>query len=233
MTRCKVFFLAVLFLFSAPSWCHALPYGPGEKIRYVIKQSAFKVGEATLEFQGETYRDGKKYTLIIFTSKGFNFYDEERIFVDGATLLPQRVIRDLNIFGKKEQIMEDYDQATGTIRVTKLADGVSSEQLLKKEGPIDNIYAFLYRFRGQTAFKAETTFDLKLPTLDVTIAHVKSVPFNAAGKTYQSSLIRSVPSKYSIWMDEGPQHLPLRIAGAVGISNTVMTMIEYQEAPKK
>jgi hypothetical protein len=225
--------LALAFLFMAPSVVHALPYGPGEKIRYAIKQSAVKVGEATLEFQGETYRDGKKYTLIVFTSKGFNFYDEERIFVDGATLMPLRVIRDLNIFGKKEQIMEDYDQASGTIRVTKVAHGETTEQVLKKEGAIDNIYAFLYRFRGQSEFKKDATYDLKLPTLDINIAHIKSMTFNAAGKVYQASLMRSIPPKYSIWMDESDKHLPLRIAGSVGIANTVMTMIAYEEAPKK
>jgi len=233
MIRCNAFFLGLAVLILAPVVGHAAAYAPGEKIHYAIKQSGIKVGDATLEFHGETYRDGKKYTLIIFSSKGFNFYDEERIFVDGTTLLPQRVIRNLNIFGKKEQIMEDYDQVAGTIRVTKIANDVTTEQILKKDGAVDNIYAFLYRYRGQGEFKKETEFDLRLPTIDVTMAHVKSMSFNAAGKVYQAGLMRSMPAKYSIWMDESDKHLPLRIAGAVGIANTVMTMTDYQEAPKK
>jgi hypothetical protein len=30
-------------------------------------------------------------------------------------------------------------------------------------------------------------------------------------------------------MDTGSRHLPLRIAGSVGIANTVMTLIEHKE----
>ena len=233
MTKCNFVFMILMAWALAPMVAQAAPYAPGEKIFYAIKQTGVKVGEATLEFQGETYRDGKKYTLIVFTSKGFNFYDEERIFVDGKTLLPQRVIRDLNIFGKKEQIMEDYDPAAGQIRVTKIANGVTTEQVIKKDGTIDNIYGFIYRYRDQGKFQNYAKFNLKLPTIDVTMEHLKSMSFNAAGKVYQASLIRSVPSKYSIWMDESDKHLPLRIAGATGIVNTVMTMIDYQEAPIK
>ena len=58
---------------------------------------------------------------------------------------------------------------------------------------------------------------------DATVATYK-----AAGKTYQALLLRSVPSQYSIWMDQGPAHVPLRIAGAVGFAKTVMTMVEHQ-----
>ncbi|MFH0754986.1 MAG: DUF3108 domain-containing protein [Candidatus Omnitrophota bacterium] len=233
MTKCKIFLIALMAGVLIPALVQAAPYVPGEKIHYAIKKAGVKVGEATLEFQGETYRDGKKSTLIVFTATGFNFYDEERIFVDGTTFLPQRVMRDLNIFGNKEQIMEDYDQAAGTIRVTKTAHGVTTEQVIRKDGVVDNIYGFIYRYRNQGQHKADETFDLKLPTMDVTMSQVKSMGFNAAGRMYQASLIRSVPAKYSIWMDESEKHLPLRIAGAVGIANTVMTMIEYREAPNQ
>ncbi len=234
MTRCKIFsvFFCAAVLMSCPFLAQAdtAPFKKGETIRFSIKQMAVKAGEATLEFKGETYREGKKYTLIVFTAKGFNFYDEERIFVDGNTFLPQVVLRDLNIFGGREQIMEEYDQVSGTIKVTKLQEGHEpASVVLEKKAPIDNIYGFIYRYRMQEKLVRDEKFDVHLPTLDVKIAGVKDVEFNAAGKMYKAVLLASVPSKYSIWMDKSEKRLPLRIGGAIGIANTVMTMIEYKE----
>ena len=223
--------LCAAFLVGCPA-VHAqtAPFKKGETIRFSVKQMAVKAGEATLVFKGETYRDGKKYTLIVFTAKGFNFYDEERIFVDGKTFLPQIVMRDLNIFGGREQIMEEYDQVKGTIKVTKMLEGHEpTSVVIKKNAPIDNIYGFIYRYRMQEKLVKDETFDIHLPTLDVKISGVKDVDFNAAGKAYKAVLLSSVPSKYSIWMDKSEKRLPLRIGGAIGIANTMMTMIEYKE----
>ncbi len=207
---------------------HAVvPFAKGERVRYSIKQLGIKVGEATLSFEGETQREGKAYTLIVFAAKGFNFFDEERIYVDSKTFLPQVVLRDLNIFGKKSKVTEEYDQAAGTVTITQVAKGGTTVQVLEKKGPIDNIYSYIYRYRIHGGFDREERFKMVLPALDITIAGVKNMRFKAAGKTYQALLLRSVPSKYSIWMDRGFDHLPLRIVGAAGLAKTVMTMVEH------
>lgn len=233
MTRCKAFLvLCAVFLWicSFPAYAQTAPFRKGETIRFSVKQMAVKAGEATLVFEGDTYRNGQKYTLIVFTAKGFNFYDEERIFLDTKTFLPQIVMRDLNIFGSREQIREEYDQSLGTIKVTKMSEGRDPTSLIiEKKAPIDNIYGFIYRYRMQKDLVKDEKFELHLPTLDVNISGVKDVAFNAAGKKYQALLLQSIPSKYSIWMDKSKKHLPLRIGGAIGIANTVMTMIEYKE----
>jgi hypothetical protein len=233
MIKCKRAFLlcAVIFLaFAWPVRAQAVPFRKGETIRFSVKQSVMKMGEATLVFEGDVEREGKKCTLIVFTAKGFNFYDEERIFVDSATFLPLAVVRDLNIFGNKEKITEEYDRTLGRIKVTKTVEGRDPVvTIIEKEGSIDNIYGFIYRYRMQkTPVKGEI-FDVRLPTLDLKISGVKDVEFKAAGKMYEAVLLSSVPSKYSIWMDKSEKRLPLRIGGAIGIANTVMTMIEYKE----
>ena len=221
--------ISVTAILLVPGTAQAAAFRPGEVIRYAVKQGFIKAGEATLEFRGETYRDGRKYTLIIFNAKGFNFRDEERIFVDGKTFLPQLVLRDLNIFGSVENIMEEYDQAAGTIRITKVAGGRSSDQLIQKKGPVENIFAFLYRYRLQGDLDPKASFSLNIPTMDLTMSGEKERVFNTAGTAYPALLISTVPAKYSIWMDKGLHHLPLRIGGAIGIANTMMTMIEYKE----
>ena len=223
---CGALFLLVSLAGSAAN--AAAPFAKGETIRYAIKKMGIKVGEATLAFEGETQRDGKTYALIIFTAKGFNFFDEERIFVDGDTFLPQLVLRDLDVFGKKATVTEAYDQVAGTVTITKVAKGKTTVRTLAKTGPIDNIYGFIFRYRLHGGFGLEERVNVALPAMDVAIAGVKNLKFKAAGQTYPVLLLQSVPAQYSIWMDRGPAHLPLRIAGAVGFAKTVMTMIEYK-----
>ncbi len=232
MTRCRFAAILAGMMFLVPLASSAMarpaPFKPGETIRYAIKQSGVKVGEASLVFQGPADAGGKKSVLIVFTSKGFNFLDEERIFLDPDTFLPRMVVRNLNIFGRQENITEEYDPAAGGIRITKTAQGKTTVDVLAKPGVIDNIYGFIYRYRRQGEFNKGETFAMRLPTLDVTMQDVGDMSFNAAGKTYTAALMRSVPAKYSVWMDKSDQRLPLRIAGAVGIANTVMIMTGYE-----
>jgi hypothetical protein len=221
-----LFLLAALLAAPSMAQAQAAPFQQGEKICYSVKQFGVKAGDATLELKGDAYLEGKRYTLILFRAKGFNFYDEERIYVDGATWLPQRVLRDLNIFGKKEKIAEDYFHSDGYVRVTKIANGKTVVQRFDTKGPVDNIYGFIYRYRLSQKFGQGDGFAMQLPTTRVNLKLMEATEFKTAGKTYQAVLMRSDPAKYSIWFDTGVRRLPLRIAGAVGLSNTVMTMVD-------
>lgn len=224
-----LFFLIALLAAPAMARAQAIPFQPGEKICYSVKQFGIKAGDATLELKGDSYLEGKKYTLILFRAVGFNFYDEERIYVDGVTWLPQRVLRDLNIFGKKEKISEDYFHTDGYVRVMKIADGKTVVQRLDTKGPVDNIFGFIYRYRLSRKFSRGEGFAMQLPTTNVNIKLVDAMEFKAAGKTYQAIHMKSDPAKYSLWFDTGARRLPLRIAGAIGLSNTVMTMVECEK----
>jgi hypothetical protein len=219
----------LIALLTAPTLSQAAPFEPGEKICYNVKQFAVKVGDATLELKGDTFVDAKKYTLILFRADGFNFHDEERIYVDGTTWLPQHVSRDLNIFGKKEQISEDYFHQDGYVRVTNVSDGKTVIRRLNTKGPVDNIYGFIYRYRLSGKFNKGESFAMQLPTTKVNLKFVENMDFRAAGQNFKAVLLKSVPAKYSLWFDTGAKRLPLRIAGAVGISNTVMTMVDCEK----
>ena len=229
MTNFKTVIFSLVFVFGGVvrgALAADLSFVPGEKIHYAVKQGLFKAGNAVLEFKGDTYLDGKKYTLITFIAKGFNFYDEERIYADPVTLLPQKVMRDLNIFGNKENIMEEYRVADGFVRVTKVANGKTTVQdisITNTNAP-DNIYCFLFRTRAHEDIKVGKIFDLQLPTLTLRFKGDQEVSFNALGKKYPSVMFKSVPAKYTLWFDPGPQKLPLRISGSIGIANTMMVI---------
>lgn len=203
------------------------PYKTGEEITYSIQQLGMKAGKAVLSFKGPQTIDNQETLLIVFTSDGFNFYDEEKIYVDPKTYQPVRVDRDLNIFGKKEKITELYKD--GKIEINKEdAKGNKTTEVLEK-GDVDNIYGFIYRYRTEGIFKIGDAIDLRLPTRDIKITVKKNVSFNAAGKKFNSFFMESNPSKYKLWFDSGPHKLPLRIMGAFGAGHTVMIMTAYKE----
>lgn len=237
MTSSKLIISVLGAIFSAGLFCQsvgaavAAPFVPGEVIYYNVKQLGVKVGTASLAFKGDVYAEGKKFTLVVFTAQGPTFYDEERIFLDHQTFLPVRVMRDLNIFGNKESIMEEYDQAQGEVRITKVADGKTTSQAISKPAPVENLYGFLYRTRQDGAVSVGKSLEMRLPTLTVRLDGIEAMKFKAAGETFTAVMMKSVPSKYTIWFDTGAHRLPLRIAGALGLSNTVMTMtgVEYKK----
>ena len=220
----------ILFFWMGPVFAAdpALPFAKGEVVSYSIKKLAFKAGKAKLTFEGPTEIKGQAVYLIVFKADGFNFYDEEKIYVDPQTFAPVFVVRDLNIFGSKENITEEYILKEGKIVVTKVAGGKTTQQVIDKKGQIDNIYGAIYRYRAFGKFTPNDQVQLRLPTLDVTLKLEKSVQMKAAGKEYSAFYMSSVPSKYQIWLDASAQKIPLRITGAVGIANTTMIMMNYK-----
>ena len=222
----KKIFLVFLCLIGLSFDVSAAVVKPGEKIHYNLVQTGLKMGEATLTFVGKQKYQKQNVVLIMFRAKGFNFLDEEKIYLDSTTYMPVAVERNLNIFGSKEKIKESYlkDQ----VKIVKNAGGKSSEQTIDKAGGIDNIYAFIYRYRQSGGFKMDDHFDVHLPTKDITIKMVKQVPLGVAGKKYNAFYMESDPAKYKLWFDSSEKKLPLRISGAVGIANTAMIMTGYE-----
>ncbi|HOW34869.1 MAG TPA: DUF3108 domain-containing protein [Candidatus Omnitrophota bacterium] len=207
----------------------SLPFAEGEFIKYQIKKTGVSVGEATLTFSGRQKVDGKEFYLIVFTAESFNFFDEEKIYADTNDFYPLIVKRDLNIFGKKEKITEEYDRKSGVIKVTKTAGSKTSQQVIHKPGLIDNIYCFIYRCRASGQFRLGDSFNIRLPTADVKIDLVKTTKLKTSAGTYDAYFMESNPAKYRVWFDQSADKIPLRIDGAVGIGSTSMMIAEYKK----
>ncbi len=219
---------------SVPAYAQdlKLPFEKGEVITYAIKKLAVKAGEATLTFEGQAEINGQPVYLIVFKADGFNFYDEEKIYVAVDTFAPVKVLRDLNIFGNKEKITEEYFAKDGKIVITKVAGGKTTQEVINKQGQIDNIYGTIYRYRAFGTFAIDDTVQLRLPTKDIVLKLEKTVEIKTAGKKYQSFYMSSVPSQYQVWFDSSEQRIPLRINGAVGMANTAMNMKSYSKGGK-
>jgi len=204
----------------------------GETIEYSVKKIGIKAGEAVLKFEGPTDYQGKPYYVISFKVNAPTIADEEKIYADTQTFYPAFVERDVRYLGNHEKISEAYDQAKGEVKITKVADGKTEEQVIKKEGAIDNIYCFIYRQRKNGKFKVGESFSTKLPTLDLVINSVKLTTVSAGGKEYDAFYMQSVPAKYKLWFDTGELRIPLQINGAAGMGDVAMIMSKYSSKGK-
>lgn len=203
------------------------PFSPGETITYAIKKLKMSVGEAELVFHGPASLKGQEAVLATFTVKAMNFLDEEKIYMHPQTFYPIIVERNLNIWGKKEKITEEYLPQEGMVRITKTAGGKTTEQIIKKDGVPDNIYCFIYRYRLKGKFRSGEKFTINLPTKAVDVRIEKKTTLKAAGKNFESYLLSSKDGEYRVWFDAGPQKIPLRIDGAVKLGSAAMIMKEY------
>ena len=235
MTGCKprAFLLTILLAGVCAGSLHAsdaptpLPFRPGETIQYDIKKLKMRVGQASLTFQGLVSLEGQSVLLITFASQGLKFFDEERIYVDPQTFLPKRVERDLNIFGKKERIVEYYNAQEGSVRIVKTAKGKTTEQVIKHFVPLDNIYCFIFRYRAAGKFTIGETLQIYLPTKDVQFQVQKPRKLRLEDKKVDAYYMQSDPAQYRVWFDTGAHKVPLRIDGAVGFGSTAMILRSY------
>ncbi|MFA5259755.1 MAG: DUF3108 domain-containing protein [Candidatus Omnitrophota bacterium] len=207
-----------------------LPFASGEEIQYDIQKFGLKAGKAILRFEGMTQLEGEDVYLIVFIAQAVNFYDEERIYVDPSTFLPRQVERNLNIFGKKERIEEVYDHQSGHIILTKRVGDKETQKTLEKEGKIENIYGFIYRYRRDGEFNTGDIVEIVLPTKDMSFQLEGKQKISVGKKVYDAYIMESDPKQYRVWFDKSPQKIPLRIDGAVGFGNTSMVLAQYEES---
>jgi hypothetical protein len=200
-----------------------------ETIHYSIRQMGFD-GQANLTMVGpREYRDHKTL-LIVFKAHGVNYWDEEDIYVDPSTYKPLFVERDfsLSYFGHGK-ILEEYLPSKGEILITKTDGGHVTHEVLNKEGAVDNIYGFIYRYRKEGSFKKGDVLNMTLPTKDLKLKLINRVPLIIGEKSYDSYYMQSQPARYKIWFDASEHKWPLRITGTIGFINSVMTMTGYEE----
>ena len=205
-----VFFASILY---ASDMKTSFPFKQGETIHYDIKKMGVRAGQATLVFNGPQEREGQKMLLVTFTAKGFQFFDEEKIYLDPKTFYPVVVERNIDMFGKKEKITEAYSK--GLVKILKDEKDNHTEQVLKKDARIDNIYGFIYRYRAQGKFHIGEQHKIHLPTQDVTVKLVGQKELDIAGQKYDSFYVEGKPKKIKLWFANNPEKLPLRIDGAL------------------
>jgi hypothetical protein len=193
----------------------AVPFADGEKITYSVKMGPVRMGGSTLSFEGKTVINGKEAFKIIFVTTGLNFLDKETIYADTKTFYPVRVERKLNLWGKKMDIVEDYDAKDNSWRLTKRQGRKITQEVFKSGSRVQNIISLVYFYRQMKDLSVDRPLEFNLSNAQVTMKIKGMEDMTIGNKRYKAYLIESVPPKYRVWLAAGKQRLPLRIEGSL------------------
>ncbi|MDP3142733.1 MAG: hypothetical protein Q8N14_02130, partial [Candidatus Omnitrophota bacterium] len=200
----------------------------GEKIVYAVKMGPIRMGTATLSYFGKDKLGSKDVEIIEFKTTGLNFLDIEKIYAESKTFYPVRVERTLNIWGRKMDIVEDYDTQDNSWRLTRRENGKISQEVFKENSRAQNIISVVYFYRQLADLKMGESLEFNFSSVEVKLRIAKIVDFPLAGKVYKAYLLESVPAKYRVWLDSSEQRIPLRIDGSLlGFGSMAMIMREH------
>ncbi|HLF18033.1 MAG TPA: DUF3108 domain-containing protein [Candidatus Omnitrophota bacterium] len=224
MIRSRISFLALIVLLSSSSF--AAVFVPGETITYQIKKANLTVGKVIVRYHGITPLEGRDYILVTVDTAALRMRDTEKIYLDPQSFYPAIIERDIDMWGKKESITERYRE-DGYVRIIKVAKGKREAFEIKKPQRLDNIYAFIYRYRVSGQFKPGEKLEMTLPTKDVMIGFAGREKIEAVGQEHETYYLEGNDKDYQIWFDTTERRIPLRIKGSVGFGKTSLVMESY------
>lgn len=201
----------------------------GERIDYSIKLRGVGIGRASLVYQGVVNLGGRKARKVVFSTDTFNFKDKETIYADVETFLPLRIEREINNWGRKMYITEDYDQANNTVTITKNKKGRISSRRITQDGNLQNVILLTYLYRKSGDFTMNKHFPVTLPLRKMVMRVEKQEKIKTPYGTFMSYLVNSSPRGQRIWFGTTSKALPLQIAGGAFFGSTRLVIIGYQE----
>lgn len=201
----------------------------GERIHYLISP----LGILEYNNLGVVDLKGIKANLITLRTKALLIDNTDKIYSDPESLLPYKIERDISRFWGKEYITEEYNQKEFTVAIRKFK-GVKliKEQIIKADGPIQNVILFLFYLRGNPDLKIGWHFTAQVPDefkselvsikLELVSIDQITVP---AGK-FQAYHFKCMPAKFEIWVNKDTPQIPLKIKSK-GLINYALTMKKY------
>ena len=186
----------------------------GEKILYLISP----LGRSEYNNFGVVDLKGIKVNLVELKTKVLLIEETEKIYSDTESLLPLKIERTISKFWGKDYITEEYDQTKFTVTIKKFkGKELITEQLIKANGPIQNVIISLFYLRGNPDLKIGWGFTVRVP--DEFKAELVSIKLELvsideikvpAGK-FQAYHFKSIPSKFEFWINQDNPRVPLRI----------------------
>jgi hypothetical protein len=191
----------------------------GEKIVYDIKMGKLTVGESVFENFGRSPLAGKDAVRVVFRTRLPRFSDTETIYADVNGFLPLRVERDVAMWPKHEQIVEEYDQQAFRLTITKRS---GKPDVIEKTQPMHNAILLPYQVRCFGALEPGWRMPVNLPTqtFEITLKRIEEVRVPAG--TFRAYYFESVPERFAIWVSADERRLPVKIRGSGGIGYTMV-----------
>jgi hypothetical protein len=199
---------------------------PGETVSYTIKKFGLPMGDAVFVYKGEVTLEGQQAIYLQVTAQGFQFYDQENIYLQKQTFLPIKVERKLDIFGKTESIIERYDHEAGTVTIYGRQEDQGEEKptVIQHKGPIHNIYGFIYHYRIKGGFPKGEQMNIQLPTRRVSILRKGERVLRLHGKERRTDFLETRDKDIQVWFSQDRSKVPYQIKGAIGFGNTMLVL---------
>ncbi len=214
--RLFVFLIFVLFCLGI-----SLPiiWAKEGRFAYDVKMGFVTIGRAELEDKGLVKKDGVEYRHLSVYVNTKQFKDREDIFANEKGL-PVIVERDLVLFGKKEKIVEYYNQKKGTVTIVK------NGQLMElSPGPgVENVFLFIMKNRNKDIRKLNGS-KIKLPVGDYELLVRDGNRVSTKAGVFSTWLVLTRPSKIKLWFDK-KTGIPVRVAGAIPVLPYVLSLIK-------
>lgn len=218
----------MIFIDNNPSKKEADIYdNAGEIIHYLVKPA----GKSEYKNFGTVDLKGVKANLVTLKSKILVVNVMENIYYDPETLLPFRTERTNSAFWIKDYRIEEYDQKKFTVVIKKFrGKNLIKEQILRSNGPIQNINTLLFYLRKQPDLKKGWHFttkvvnELELLKFDLKLLSIDEI--TVPGGKFRAYHFKSVPDMFEIWLDQNSPRIPLKI-NIKGIVNCSILMKGY------
>lgn len=223
------FFLAV-FIFFSGILVNAQEYDSEQAIEEIYYDvSAF--GNSVYQDLGQVEFRGKTVNLVIFKTRVMGFEDKETIYSDPVTGLPLWIERNISTWFDKEYLTEKYMQDEHKLTIIKFKENKKVEEHeFKASGPIQNAILLPFSLRKVPDLEVGWSCDIMLPAeFKVKLVSIDDVAV-PAGK-FKAYHFISEPAKFQIWISADSLRLPVKIAGAGGLSYT-MVMKKYSPGRK-
>ncbi|MDD2751596.1 MAG: DUF3108 domain-containing protein [Candidatus Omnitrophica bacterium] len=195
----------------------------GEKIVYDVYAGWFHLGTSTYTRLPNVAMDGKEVAQATFETKIKGFYDLEKIYSDRDTLLPLKVMREIEGWGLKEKITEEYNQKDLTISFTKFTGSKTEQSSIKTKGPIHNAVLLPFYIRKVANPQVGWSILAFIPQ-QFEIKLVAEEELKIPSGTFKAYFFKSVPDNFEIWVSADERRVPLKIKS----SGSTMVMKEYK-----
>ena len=199
----------------------------GESIQYGVQP----VGKSEYNNLGTFNLKVVKANLITLKSKILFVEIMEKIFYDPGSSLPYKTERTNSAFWSKEYRTEEYDQKKFTVVIKKFkGKKLAKEQIIKADGPIQNMNTLLFYLRKQPDLKigwhftAKVLNELKLVEFDLELLSIDEII--VPGGKFQAYHFKSVPDTFEIWIDKNSPRIPLKII-VKGVVHCTLLMKGY------
>ena len=218
---------------------------PGElvtmKVYYNTMGLYIAAGEATFSTSAEKF-NGKPSYHCIGVGKSYSFFDNffkvrdrYETYIDTATMLPIKFIRDVNEGGHKIYNNVTFNHGTGT--------AVSTNGVYKISSCIQDVVSAIYYARNINFDKYKANDKIPFDMfLDDEVNHLylryigKETVKTRYGKFHSIKikplLIKGTMfeggEKMNVWISDDPNHLVLRIESPISVGNIKVDMMDYK-----